>query len=163
MKSGGIIIDKVYENFSELGNRNIYFKRVKEKQPIKDAEAAVIEWVSKTAGDKESLWEIPISKADNTLGFSVAVKHIQSAVGVSYSVAQKYRGLTTPLIERMIEEGILVIPSESYEAAGIENTRKLLNWYRKLTVEEKHTLPIFGNKISIGKMSPEQLPIKKDP
>ena len=161
MKSGGIIIDKVYENFSELGNRNIYFKRVKEKQPIKDAEAAVIEWVSKTVGDTEALWEIPISKADNTLGFSVAVKYIQSAVGVSYSVAQKYRGLTNPLIKKMIEEEILIIPSESYEAAGIENARKLLNWYRKLSIEEKHTLRIFGNKIFIGKMSSEQLPIKK--
>ena len=161
MKNIGITIDEIHEDFPEPGILGADFKNVEEKQPIKDAEAAVIEWVSKTAGDKEALWEIPISKADNTLGFSVAVKHIQSAVGVSYSVAQKYRGLTTPLIERMIEEGILVIPSESYEAAGIENTRKLLNWYRKLTVEEKHTLPIFGNKISIGKMSPEQLPIKK--
>lgn len=162
MKNIGITIDEIHEDFPEPGILGADFKNVEEKQPIKDAEAAVIEWVSKTAGDKEALWEIPISKADNTLGFSVAVKHIQSAVGVSYSVAQKYRGLTTPLIERMIEEGILVIPSESYEAAGIENTRKLLNWYRKLTVEEKHTLPIFGNKISIGKMSPEQLPIKKE-
>ena len=162
MKNIGITIDEIHEDFPEPGTLGTDFKNVEEKQPIKDAQAAVIEWVSKTAGDKEALWEIPISKADNTLGFSVAVKHVQSAVGVSYSVAQKYRGLTTPLIERMIEEGILVIPSESYEAAGIENTRKLLNWYRKLTVEEKHTLPIFGNKISIGKMSPEQLPIKKD-
>ena len=161
MKNIGITIDEIHEDFPEPGTLGTDFKNVEEKQPIKDAEAAVIEWVSKTAGDKESLWEIPISKADNTLGFSVAVKHIQSAVGVSYSVAQKYRGLTTPLIERMIEEGILVIPSESYEAAGIENTRKLLNWYRQLSVEEKHTLPIFGNKISIGKMSSEQLPIKK--
>lgn len=162
MKNGRITIDKVYENFYELDIRDTDFKKVEEKQPIKDAEAAVIEWVSKTAGDTEALWEIPISKADNTLGFGVAVKYIQSAVGVSYSVAQTHRGLTNPLIEKMIEEGILVVPSESYEAAGIENARKLLNWYRQLSVEEKRTLPIFGNKISIGKMSSEQLPIKKD-
>ena len=161
MKNDGITIDKVYESFSEPGISGADFKKVEEKQPIKDAKAAVIEWVSKTVGDTEALWEIPISKADNALGFSVAVNHIQSAVGVSYSVAQTHRGITTPLIEKMIEEGILVIPSESYEAAGIENTRKLLNWYRQLSVEEKHTLPIFGNKISIGKMSSEQLPIKK--
>ncbi|WP_201608034.1 hypothetical protein [Psychrobacter immobilis] len=107
MKNIGITIDEIHEDFPEPGTLGTDFNNVEEKQPIKDAEAAVIEWVSKTAGDKESLWEIPISKADNTLGFSVAVKHIQSAVGVSYSVAQKYRGLTTPLIERMIEEGVI--------------------------------------------------------
>ncbi len=116
--------------------------------------------MSKTVDDIEALWEIPISKADSTLGFSVAVKHIQNAVGVSSSVAQGYRELTNPLIEKMIKEGILVIPDDSYEAAGIENRRKLLNWYRQLSDEEKYALPIFGNKISVGKMPSGQFPIK---
>ena len=137
------------------------FNKIEEKRPIKDAEATIREWATKTAGDTEALWEIPISKAHSALGFSVAVDYIQSAVGVPYSVAKIHRDLTHHLIDKMIEEGILVIPNESYEVAGIEIRRKLQNWYRQLSEEEKHMLPIFGNKISIGKMSSKQLPINK--
>ena len=160
MKKDGIAID---ENLFELEIIGIDSKKIEEKKRrVKDAQAAIIEWVSRTVEDTEALWEIPIRKAESTLGFGVAVKHIQNAVGVSRAIAQRYRELTNPLIEKMIKEGIIVIPDESYEAAGIENSRKLLNWYRQLSEEEKYTLPIFGNKISIGKMSSEQLPIKRD-
>ena len=163
MKKDGTATNEIHESRSQLGVTNEDFKSVKEKKLLKkDAKKAVIEWVSRIVTDVEALWGISISKAKNLLGFSVSIKYIQSAVGISYSAAYEYRDLTKPLIDKMIEEGILVIPNESYEAAGIENRRKLLNWYRQLSEEEKRTLPIFGNKISIGKMSSEQLPIKRD-
>lgn len=155
-------INEIVESRSELGTTSEDFKRVKEeKTPVKDTKEAIIEWVSKTAGNTEALWEIPIRKAENALGFGVATKYIQDAVGVSRSTAHKYRQLTNPLIEKMVSEGILVIPNETYEASGIENRRELINWYRKLSEQEKRTLPIFGNKIAIGKIPSGQFPIKR--
>ncbi|OLF40507.1 tyrosine-type recombinase/integrase [Psychrobacter sp. Rd 27.2] len=156
-------IDEIHEDLCKLGIISTDYNTVESrKRLIKDAETAILEWVSRTIEDTETLWEIPISKAESALGFGIAVKHIQHAVvGVSSSAAQRYRELTNPLIEKMIKEGILVIPDGSYEAAGIESRRKLLNWYRQLSEKEKHTLPIFGNKISLRRMSSEQLPITK--
>ena len=163
MKKDGIAIDESYKNRSKSEVINEDFKSNKEKKLLKkDAKKAVVEWVSKTVRDTEALWEVPTSKSDSALGFGVSVQYIQRAVGISYCTAQKYRFLTNPVIEKMIKEEILVIPDGSYEAAGIESRRKLLNWYRQLSEKEKHTLPIFGNKISIGKMSSEQLPIKRN-
>ncbi|MGO1756410.1 MAG: hypothetical protein ACTHYX_01835 [Psychrobacter sp.] len=71
MKNIGITIDEIHEDFPEPGTLGTDFKNVEEKQPIKDAEAAVIEWVLKTTADTEALWEIPISTAKNPLGFGV--------------------------------------------------------------------------------------------
>ena len=154
-------IDEIHENLLKLGIISADFNTGESrKRSIRDDESAILEWVSKIVGDTEALWEVPISKSDSTLGFGVYVQYIQKAVGIPYSIAQKHRALTNRLIEKMIEEGILVLPDESYEAAGIENRRKLLNWYRQLSEEEKHTLPIFGNKISIGKIPSGQFPIK---
>lgn len=159
MKKDGIAID---ESFFELEIIGTDSKKIEEKKRcVKDAQASVVEWVSRTVEDTETLWEIPISKAESALGFGIAVKHIQNAVGISNSAAQRYKELTNPLIDKMIEEGILVIPNKSYEVAGIEIRRKLQNWYRQLSEEEKHMLPIFGNKISIGKMSSKQIPINR--
>tara|TARA_B100001179_G_scaffold204128_1_gene166682 strand:+ start:2100 stop:4538 length:2439 start_codon:yes stop_codon:yes gene_type:complete len=155
MKRNKIATNKAYKDLFELEN-----VKVEEKRLNKNAEESVIEWVTKTVEDIEALWEVPISKADNTLGFGVAINYIQNAVGISYSVAHRHRALTNPLIEKMIEEGVLVIPDENYEAAGIENSRKLLNWYRQLSEEEKYALPIFGNRISVRRMPSEQFPIK---
>ncbi|WP_298810272.1 site-specific integrase [uncultured Psychrobacter sp.] len=157
MKRNKIATNEAYKDLFELESI-----KVEEKRLNKNAEESIIEWVTQTVEDIEALWEVQISKADSTLGFGVAIKHIQNAVGISYSVAHRHRALTNPLIEKMIEEGILVIPDENYEAAGIENSRKLLNWYRQLSEEEKYSLPIFGNKVSIKKVSSQQLPIKKN-
>ena len=161
MKNGGITIEKVHESFSELNIVDTDFKGFEEKQPINVAEAAVIEWVSKTVKDIEELWEIPISTAKNSLGFGVSVKYIQNAVGISYLAASENRELTSPIIKKMTEEGILVTLDEKSQATGLENRRKLLNWYRKLSEKEKRELPIFGNKICLSRMSSQQLPIKQ--
>lgn len=161
MKNGGITIEKVHENFSELDIMDTDFKEFEEKQPINVAEAAVIEWVLKTTADTEALWEIPISTAKNPLGFGVSIKYIQNAVGISYLAASENRELTSPIIEKMIEEEILVTLDEKSQATGLENRRKLLNWYRKLSEKEKRELPIFGNKICLSRMSSQQLPIKQ--
>lgn len=161
MKNIGITIDEIHEDFPEPGTLGTDFKNVEEKQPIKDAEAAVIEWVLKTTADTEALWEIPISTAKNPLGFGVSIKYIQNAVGISYLAASENRELTSPIIEKMIEEEILVTLDEKSQATGLENRRKLLNWYRKLSEKEKRELPIFGNKICLSRMSSQQLPIKQ--
>jgi len=154
------VIDGIHEDLFELGIIGADFKKVNgEKQIIKDVRSTIVEWVSRTVNDLEELWEIPISKADNSLGFSVSVKHIQNITGASPSRATLYREFTNPLIKKMIEKDILVVPHDSYKVAGIENRRKLLNWYRQLSEEEKYTLPIFGNKISLNKMHFRQRPI----
>ena len=161
MKNIGITIDEIHEDFPEPGILGADFKEFEEKQPINVAEAAVIEWVLKTTADTEALWEIPISTAKNPLGFGVSIKYIQNAVGISYLAASENRELTSPIIEKMIEEEILVTLDEKSQATGLENRRKLLNWYRKLSEKEKRELPIFGNKICLSRMSSQQLPIKQ--
>ena len=161
MKNIGITIDEIHEDFPEPGILGADFKEFEEKQPINVAEAAVIEWVLNTTADTEALWEIPISTAKNPLGFGVSIKYIQKAVGISYLAASENRELTSPIIEKMTEEGILVTLDEKSQATGLENRRKLLNWYRKLSEKEKRELPIFGNKICLSRMSSQQLPIKQ--
>lgn len=51
----------------------------------------------------------------------------------------------------MIEKGILVYPKGNSGAGAVEaeETAKLV---QKAKLEEKSQLPIFGNKISLGKM-----------
>lgn len=155
-------IDEIHENLFKIGIIGEDFRTVTErKRPIKDVKSSVIEWVSKVVEDVDALWEIPISKANTPLGFNVAVGHIQSAIGIAESSAIKNREFAYPLIEKMIQKGILVIQDEPYEVAGIENRRQLLNWYRHLSEQEKHKLPIHGNQISFTRMSSEQRPIKK--
>ena len=86
MKRNKIATNKAYKDLFELEN-----VKVEEKRLNKNAEESVIEWVTQTVEDIEALWEVPISKADSTLGFGVAIKHIQNAVGISYSVAHRHR------------------------------------------------------------------------
>ncbi|EPM5527694.1 MULTISPECIES: site-specific integrase [Acinetobacter calcoaceticus/baumannii complex] len=132
------------------------------KQPIqKDVQATVIEWVCKLLEDIDALWEIPISKTNTALNFNVSVKYIKNTLSISECSALRYREFTYPLIEKMIKEGILLTLNEGKEIAGIENRRKLLNWYRKLSIEEKCSLPIFGKRISLGRMVSGDCPLRK--
>ena len=92
MKNGQIAIDEVHKDVVEREIFEVDFEMAeRKKQPIKNAEAAVMEWVSATVKDTEALWEIPISNADNALGFGVAVSYIQNALDFPYSTAFKYR------------------------------------------------------------------------
>ena len=159
MKKDGIAIDESYKNRSKSEVTNEDFKSNKEKKLLKkDAKKAVVEWVSKTVENTEALWEVPISQSDSALGFGVDTKHIQSAVGVPYTIAQKYREFTNPLIEEMLKKRILIIPNESYEADELEVRRQLLNWYRNLSKEEKNRLPILENKISTWRILSDNFP-----
>ncbi len=159
MKKDGIALDESYKNRYKSEVTNEDFKSNKEKKLLeKDAKKAVVEWVSKTVENTEALWEVPISQSDSALGFGVDTKHIQSAVGVSYTIAQKYREFTNPLVEEMLKKRILIIPNESYEADELEVRRQLLNWYRKLSKEEKNRLPILENKISTWRILSENFP-----
>lgn len=128
---------------------------------VKDVKSVVIKWVSTVSEDVDALWEIPISKANIPIGFNVDVNYIQRTLNISRSAAHQYREYAYPLIEKMIQEGILVIPEGTYEIAAIENRRKLINWYRQLSLEEKKLLPIFGNKIALGQMFLNQCPITR--
>ena len=159
MKKDGIAIDESHKNRSKSEVTNEDFKSNKEKKLLKkDAKKAVVEWVSKTVENTEALWEVPISQSDSALGFGVDTKHIQSAVGVPYTIAQKYREFTNPLIEEMLKKRILIIPNESYEADELEVRRQLLNWYRNLSKEEKNRLPILENKISTWRILSDNFP-----
>ncbi|WP_440826060.1 site-specific integrase [Psychrobacter cryohalolentis] len=159
MKNGQIAIDEVHKDVVEREIFEVDFEMAeRKKQPIKNAEAAVMEWVSATVKDTEALWEIPISNADNALGFGVAVSYIQNALDFPYSTAFKYRELTNPLVEKMINEGIIVVPNESYETDEIDTRRQLLNWYRKLSEEEKNRLPILENEISAWRIISDKFP-----
>ena len=59
------------------------------------------------------------------------------AIGLSYSSAYEYRYLAYPLIERMVEQGVLVTQGNSKEIQGIEIRKRLSNWYRRLSKDDK--------------------------
>ena len=134
---------------------------ISNKKRIKNVESTVIKWVATVSDDIDAMWEIPISKANTNLGFNVAVEYLQKVLDISQNSAQKYRELASPLIQQMLEQKILVHPEGSSGARAVENRRKLLNWYRKLNSKEKSQLPIFGNKISLGKIPTDQRPIEQ--
>ena len=83
------------------------------------------------------------------------------AIGLSYSSAYEYRYLAYPLIERMVEQGVLVTQGSSKEIQGIEIRKRLSNWYRRLSKDDKLSLPIFANKISLKRIPSDQRPINK--
>jgi hypothetical protein len=148
------IIDEIHEDLHKLGIIEANFKTVnKRKRLIKDVKSAVLEWVSTIIDDIDALWEIPISKANTPLGFNVAIEYIQTVIGISESSANKHRELVTPLIERMIEKEIILHPQKCTNAVAIESRRMLLSWYRKLSNEEKKLLPLFGNQLSLKRMT----------
>lgn len=127
----------------------------------KDYKSIISSWVSTTMQDTEELWGIPISKADSEIGFNVSINYLRSIMGCSERVALKYRHLAIPLIEKMIQANILVTLENGQNIAAIEYRRKLLNWYRKLSIDEKKALPNFGNKISFSKLPSNTSPIGK--
>ncbi|WP_168381484.1 site-specific integrase [Acinetobacter indicus] len=158
----GKTLDEIHEDLYQLGIINSHFKKTKErKRLITDAKSAILEWVSEVIDDEDALWQIPISKANTPLGCNIAISHIQCTLGLSESAVIEHREFAYPLIEKMIKNGVLEIPDGQYEISAIENRRKLLNWYRQLSLEDKKLLPIFGNKISLGRMSVDQRPITR--
>ncbi|GAA5016652.1 hypothetical protein GCM10023206_28590 [Acinetobacter puyangensis] len=134
---------------------------ISNKRRIKDVKSTVIKWVATVSDDIDAMWEIPVAKANTDLGFNVSVEYLKTVLGISKCAAQKYRALAYPLIKVMIENEILVSPNDISGAATVESRRKLLSWYRKLNSKEKSQLPIFGNKISLGKIPTDQRPIKQ--
>lgn len=158
----GNTIDEIHEDLLKLGIIGSNFKKIKDrKRPNKDIKSAVKYWVSEILEDEDALWEIPITKANTPSGFNVAAWFIEKTFGISYSTAYLYRDLTYALIEKMIQKKILITLDESKEIQSIEIRRKLLNWYRKLSLEEKRLLPIFANKVSLKRMASEQRPISQ--
>lgn len=133
------------------------FKKSRER--TEDIESLIKSWVSRILEDTEALWEVSISKENSSLGFNVSINYMKSSIGISSNAAIKYRKLAYPVIEKMINEKILLTLDEGKEAAGIEKRRRLLNWYRKLSETEKFHLPIFGNQISFSKISKDKRPI----
>lgn len=132
-----------------------------EIREIKDVASRISDWVSSVLEDTDTLSQIPISKADTPLKFNVSVSYLVSTLGISENSAYKHRDLLSPVIHKMIDEKILVITDDKNTIAGIEASRKLRNWYQGLTLEDKKKLPIFGNKISLGKIPKEQCPITR--
>lgn len=155
-------IDEIHEDLLKLGIIGSNFMKVEDrKRSTKEVKSAIKKWVSEILKDENTLWEIPISKANTPSGFNVAAWFIQETLGISYPIAYRYRELAYPLIEKMIEKEILVVLNKSTEVQSIEIRRKLLNWYRLLSEQEKYRLPIFGNKISLKRIPAEQRPINK--
>ncbi|WKT72884.1 MULTISPECIES: site-specific integrase [Acinetobacter] len=135
--------------------------KTNEQKKIGDVESTIAEWVSSVIQNVDALWQIPISQANTPSKINVDVNYLVCTLGISKNSASKYSKLTYSIINKMIEEEILLIPDGSYALAEINARRKLLNWYRGLSLENKKQLPIFGNKISLGKMPKEQCPITK--
>lgn len=158
------LIDEIHEDLQNLGIIKANFKSVKErKRLIKDVKSHVLEWVLNVVNDNDidALWQIQVSKADTPIRLNVSVNYLEDTLGISRNAASKHREFAYPLIQKMIEEGILLIPSGDYEVASVEARRRLLHWYRLLSLEEKSLLPIFGNKISLGKIHSNQCPITR--
>lgn len=60
------------------------------------------------------------------------------------------------------EDTLLALNESIYiEGPGADVRRQLLNWYLKLSPEEKQALPIFGNKVSLKRIPMEQRPISQ--
>lgn len=135
--------------------------KTNEQKKIGDVESTIAEWVSSVIQNVDALWQIPISQANTPPKINVDVNYLACTLGISKNSASQYSKLTHSIINKMIEEEILLIPDGSYALAEINARRKLLNWYRGLSLENKKQLPIFGNKISLGKMPKEQCPITK--
>ena len=106
--------------------------KTNEQKKIGDVESTIAEWVSSVIQNVDALWQIPISQANTPPKINVDVNYLACTLGISKNSASKYSKLTHSIINKMIEEEILLIPDGSYALAEINARRKLLNWYRRL-------------------------------
>lgn len=136
-------------------------KKTLSAQHMKNPQKVIHQWMSDTINDIDKLWEVQISKANTPMGFNVSVEYLQSMTGCSKISAYRYRHILYPIIEKMLDKKILVPLEEDLYIPAIEHRRVLLNWYRKLSLDSKKKLPIFGNKLSFGNMLRGTSPIKK--
>lgn len=156
-------IDEIHEDLLRLGIIESSFKKVgdRKRNSTKNIKSNINNWVSQILKDEEMLWEIPITKANTSSGFNVAVWFIAEKIGIPSTAASTFRELAYPLIEQMLQKNILIDLNKSDGVQSIEIRRKLLNWYRKLSIEEKQLLPIHANKITLKRIPSKQRPIKK--
>jgi hypothetical protein len=155
-------IDEIHKDLYQLEIIGPNYKTlIERKRVIKGAKKAIMNWVNLICSDEnvDTLWEIPISKhLKSPYGFNIAATYVQQSVGISNNSVYKYRELTYPLLEKMLEAGIILERDKQYDAVAVDLRRKLLLWYRKLSIKEKHELPIFGNKISLGRLPNNPMP-----
>lgn len=136
-------------------------KKTNSVQLMKNPKDVINAWVLETVSNLDMLWEVEITKANTPFGFNVSTEYLTSKTGCTAKSAFKYRVLAYPIIEKMIEENILVTLDKGKNVAAINFRRILLNWYRKLSMDNKNELPILGNKISFGKMIRGTSPITR--
>ena len=157
----GKTVDEIHEALHKIGIIDADFKTFEgRKKQVIDAETIISQWVSKMLNDENALWDLPVSLAENSLEVYVSANYIQSVLGMSYSIACKYRSLTAPLVKAMVKNKILVDSKNPEDLAGLDIRRQLLRWYRYLSKDEKLALPIFGNIVSLNKMPAEKRPIR---
>lgn len=155
-------IDEIHEDLLKSGVIGPHFERLQgKKQSVRDSKFLITQWVSETINDIEKLWDVKITKANTPLGFNVSIPYLVNVTGVAYSTAQVYRNLAYPIVEEMVEQGILVTNEGNRDFKAMDIRRRLSNWYRNLSTKDKSSLPIFGNRISLTRIPLEQRPISK--
>ncbi|MHA5498400.1 tyrosine-type recombinase/integrase [Pseudomonas aeruginosa] len=118
----------------------------KDKSRSKRLEADVTQeietWASNVKSSRSSLLGVQLSqKGEPALAYTFLEKQLKT----SYSVIASRDDIINSILQKMIEEKIVIV---GYNSISNEWRRKLLKWYESHSQEEKLLIPIVGNTIS---------------
>lgn len=135
-----LFIEEMIQSGIVIGEKQVYFK-----------------WVNNVLSDVDRLWEIPIANATvGGYGFSINKSWLSSQTGVQRKAftRNEYIHDINRVINAMIDAGIILL-GETAESNDIR--RRLLRWYRKLSIEEKLQIKTRYRKVSIKDLNRMEL------
>jgi len=117
-----------------------------EKRGIKEIVASLQGYIDNCKKQPELLWDIPISgNASNVMPSRIYLSDKLSATSAQLSNQKSHaKPLVNKLKTLMINEGVIV---NGHSSSALELRRNTLNWWRKLTINQKKELKVFGNSV----------------
>lgn len=113
----------------------------------------LFDWANDVLADPEKLWRVPLyASSKSQYGMQVNASWLEDRTGVHRKVAKtdpKIFALLERVVEAMIDAKI-VVEGESATANNVR--RRILGWYRQLTVEEKLRLPTRSGNIVVERI-----------
>lgn len=120
-----------------------------QKGVIKDEKQVFFDWVNHVLTDVDRLWEIPIANATvGDYGFSVNKSWLSTLTGIQRKAFTRDEFIhdINRIIKAMIDAGVILL-GETAESNEVR--RRLLDWYRKLSKEQKLKIKTRNGKVSL--------------
>lgn len=117
----------------------------KRKRLKSDITREIDDWAASIKSSRKNLLEVQLCQKGEP---AIAPTYLEKQLETNYSVFKTRTEILDTVIQRMIEERIII---PGHNSIANEWRRKLLHWYEGLTDDEKQAIPIVANTISSRK------------